>query len=262
MKTTNTIITQFIHPKLAAWRLIDGSSFSTLLHIQELKKSGYLNGVSRLIDAGAHEGTFSMAFARICPEVPIWCFEPCSATFLELKRRTKQIRNLKAINEALGSRSRTAVLSVGELEQANSLMEMSQGHIENWPLSVRTSEEHVKISTIDSYADTEKWVGNIFLKSDVQGYEMEVFIGARRTLGITSVIQVECSLIELYRNAPTLSDIYAHLTECGFRLIDAIDFLVPPGKLHPVSCDLLFARVRESTPTAELVPTSSTAALQ
>jgi FkbM family methyltransferase len=58
------------------------------------------------------------------------------------------------------------------------------------------------------------------LEIDVQGAELDVLRGAKRTLGDTLVVHAEAALHPLYRDQPLLADVLAFLRDAGFDLFD------------------------------------------
>jgi hypothetical protein len=66
--------------------------------------------------------------------------------------------------------------------------------------------------------------GELFLKIDTQGYEHEVLMGASGILDRTAAIQVELSLIGLYRGAPTFTEMVGYIEGLGYEI-----FSIVPG---------------------------------
>ena len=108
--------------------------------------------------------------------------------------------------------------------------------------SVASGVVDVDVWRLDDYLRSRSVSGTYFLKADVQGFELQLFRGATETLRRTPLLQVEISLVPLYRGAPDLADLWRHLEPLGYRLLDVADLLVSPRTGKPVSCDLLFER--------------------
>jgi len=66
--------------------------------------------------------------------------------------------------------------------------------------------------------------GTVFLKIDVQGFEIEVLQGATTLLPRLCAIQLELSLVPLYQGAPVMTEVIRYLDERGFEL-----FQLQPG---------------------------------
>ena len=201
-----------------------------------------LNNVRIVIDAGAHIGTFSKAVSLALPQARVLAFEPSKSTFARLKSSVRDFANVEPHNCALGARKCRLSLANSQLEASNSLLSISKKHTDAWPESNTTSVEEVDVRTINEFFPAGKPDSGIFLKADVQGYELEVFRGAEDLLDSITVIQVECSFVTLYEDSPLFSDVVEFLYARGFRIAKIFDLLSPPGSHEAVSCDAVFVR--------------------
>ena len=85
----------------------------------------------------------------------------------------------------------------------------------------RTYEtETIRISRLD---DLNTYEAPYLLKIDVEGYELELLKGAKKTLEETGLIVVETSLIERYENGCTLLDVANFLDARGFVLYEIVE---------------------------------------
>ena len=64
----------------------------------------------------------------------------------------------------------------------------------------------------------------IFLKIDVQGYELEVLKGA--SLNEIKYIYLEASYIQLYKKQPLIDDIIRYLSSKNFKLIKKVILII------------------------------------
>jgi Methyltransferase FkbM domain len=82
----------------------------------------------------------------------------------------------------------------------------------------------------------------IWLKLDVQGFELPVLRGGERTLDEVEVVETELSLVELYEGQSLLADVLAHLDSRGFgaRFFEPVFSDPVSGELLQV--DGVFAR--------------------
>jgi len=71
------------------------------------------------------------------------------------------------------------------------------------------------MTTLDE-AVTSDSEGPVFLKLDVQGYELEVLRGGNNLLSKTEVVVLECSLIEYNTGAPLIADVISFMKDRGF----------------------------------------------
>ena len=88
-------------------------------------------------------------------------------------------------------------------------------HLEQYPKIVFDKKETCKIITLDE--DIKNPEEFDVLVVDVQGYELEVFLGAKNLLNNNiNFIICEVNLEEMYENCARVSDLDSHLVESGF----------------------------------------------
>jgi hypothetical protein len=81
-------------------------------------------------------------------------------------------------------------------------------HVGESPSSEFIGYETIQLSTLDTEISRFGLSKNrAFLKIDVQGYELEVLLGALDNIKNIPIILIEVSLVELYKGAPTLKEI-------------------------------------------------------
>jgi FkbM family methyltransferase len=134
---------------------------------------------SRVLDAGANIGMTALAFSQICPRGQIAAIEPVPRTFRFLQRNVAEagVRNLEIFNFALGSSSGTALM---------------QGHPSNFACSFIADHYTIPRSDHFTYEVPVKRLDDSFpdlsldrldfMKVDVEGFELEVFAGAKEIL--------------------------------------------------------------------------------
>lgn len=82
-----------------------------------------------------------------------------------------------------------------------------------------TGREKVEMTTLDRFLK-ESGTSADLLKSDTQGYEMEILEGARKNLDDISVIELEVFFKQVYMDQALFDEIYRFLAERGFELVD------------------------------------------
>ena len=98
------------------------------------------------------------------------------------------------------------------------------------------STETVKIKKLSSFLHRLK--KPIFLKIDVQGYELEVLKGA--DLNQLQYIYLEGSYVRLYKNQPLIKDIVKYLSNRNFELIGEYNLIKKNNK--KIQADFLFIK--------------------
>ncbi len=84
-----------------------------------------------------------------------------------------------------------------------------------------THETSVEVNTVDRFC-YEQGIEEIdVLKSDTQGFELEVFKGAEETIRAKKIRLIYCEMnfVEMYKNMPSFTRIYDFLTDHDFLLV-------------------------------------------
>ncbi len=119
---------------------------------------------------------------------------------------------------ALGAEKEVAELNVAGNSDSSSLLEMGERHAQSDPASTYIGQESIEVRTLDGL-----WEGlvkpdeSVFLKLDVQGFELQALRGAEASLPLVDGVQVELSLVPLYEGAPAWAEVITYLQERGFH---------------------------------------------
>ena len=76
------------------------------------------------------------------------------------------------------------------------------------------------LRTLDSFLGSEiKHEERIYMKIDVQGFEMLVLKGAEKILNQVVALELELSLAQLYQGGPLFIDMLKYMEELGFMVV-------------------------------------------
>lgn len=186
-----------------------------------------------LLDVGANEGQFASMVRQQGYSQRIISFEPGQQAYNSLSRRAGpdvlwEIRKL-----ALGETPGHADLHIANNLVSSSLLPMNSLHVEAAPRSAESHVESVKVSTIGALVP-EFGSASLFLKLDVQGFELPVLRGAGGSLASFQAIQMELSTRLLYEGQATYLDTLGYAVEAGFVIV-AMEL----GFSHPATGHLL-----------------------
>lgn len=174
--------------------------------------------IDLVLDVGASTGNYGWTIRSGGYEGRICSFEPLSAPFERLEKLAEGDPRWSCLRLALGSEPGEAQINVAGNSDSSSLLEMGERHARSDPASVYVGTETIELSTVDEIWDRVARDGEaVFLKLDVQGFELEALRGAERSLPRLAGVQAELSLVPLYEGAPEWSEVIAHLQERGFR---------------------------------------------
>jgi FkbM family methyltransferase len=167
------------------------------------------------IDIGANIGLYSYVLSRICDAVE--SFEPVPSN-----RRVLQAYNARNINVhevALSSKSGTAVLNI-PIENDIEIY----GHASLTNQFANQKRLQVTTKKLDDY----NFINVRFIKIDVEGHELDVIRGAKRTIEICRPIM----LIEIEQRQLSfpINIVFEEVLACGYK-----GFFLYQNKLHSLT---------------------------
>jgi FkbM family methyltransferase len=204
------------------------------------------DGVRTVIDCGAHTGEFAKTALAYFSKAKLYAFEPSRATFDALQTWSQGQARVTAFNYALGNRVERKNLNASAFTQASSFLPLNakanQELFPEYDFSIKATED-VQVMTLDHLVEVGAVAleQDVFLKLDVQGFEIQVLEGAAKTLEAVQHCMIEVSFDSLYEGQPDFGAVYAHLFELGFVYRGNIfQRLGQDG--HMIYADCLFSR--------------------
>ena len=186
-----------------------------------------------VLDVGANTGQYrDFLRERALFQGRVVSFEPVTHNARILLDRAANDSRWSIESYALGSKHGPASLNVSMESQFSSFLEpasstratsfaglMEAGHTEN-----------VIVETLDDvFPSLQQRLGfrNPYLKIDTQGYDLEVLRGAARSLRQIKALQIEASIIPIYKGMPNYVESIEFLNRLGFSITG----------LYPISRD-------------------------
>lgn len=180
------------------------------------------HNIDIVLDVGSNHGQYASHLRSIGYKGRIVCFEPLSEAFRLLSEYAgKDGKIIIAPRMALGDHAGTVSINIAANSESSSLLLVSETHLKAEPLVKPIGTEMVPLNRLDDVvsgylADTN----SIFLKIDVQGYEMSVLRGAGELLQKAKGVQLELSLEPLYVGEPLYREMIEVVESFGFELYD------------------------------------------
>lgn len=190
-----------------------------------LERRGFLfasYGIDLVLDVGANIGGYAsgMRANTINYKGRILSYEPLSSAFSELSLACSSDPLWIPYNFALGDVEEKSIINISANSQSSSFSEMLPAHLDTSPDSEFIGSEEVTIKTIDSIFDEHcKGYSSILLKIDAQGYEINVLHGAKESLNKIDTIQLEMSLVPLYKDELLFCEMYGFLEKQGYTMV-------------------------------------------
>jgi FkbM family methyltransferase len=193
-----------------------------------------------VVDVGANLGQSIRAFRSEFPRATIHSFEPSPRVFQdELLPRYGGKANVHLWNVAVGALGGDRVL----LENSSSTMTsfLPPGNA-CWGSIVGTTD--VPVTTLDAFAASASLDFVHVLKTDTQGFDLEVLRGAETLLanGKIGIIQTEVNLADLYEGQATFDSLYRHMADRDYAALGFYRMRVRDGLLGWM--DALFIHMR------------------
>lgn len=186
-----------------------------LIHFSEIHTK-YSMDVKGVVHIGAHYGEELIDYVnRGVQEMVL--FEPLSCNWNVLREKSKDINaNIQAHNVALGSEVGTATMYISSNSAQSSSILKPKQHLELHPDVSFEGSEDVEVDILDNYD-----IGNCnMINMDVQGYELEVFKGAKKTLEKIDYIYCEVNRDEVYEGNAMVEELDEFLSDFEFERVE------------------------------------------
>jgi len=201
------------------------------------------SGATHLIDIGANRGQYGVELRKQGYGGPLISFEPLADVFVELLRVARADAEWQCHQIALGDRDGEAAMHRSADPACSSMLEVQALHATKNPGWEQINDEAVPIRRLDSIAESLLAPENtLFLKLDVQGFELPVLEGASQTLARVVALETELSLAVVYDGQALLHDVSDWLYERGFGMVWLDRIYNDPMTDHLLQVDALFLR--------------------
>lgn len=127
-----------------------------------------------IFDIGANSGQSLGKFKSAYPGAMIYSFEPVKATFEKLKQAAANHPNVVCEQFAMGSKTGSATIFLEVNSEWNSLIEINE--------KSDKPTEIIEVQTVDEYVKLHEISRIDILKSDTEGFDLEVMKGAVESL--------------------------------------------------------------------------------
>lgn len=201
--------------------------------------------ITLLLDIGANIGMFAEAVRLMGFTGRIISFEPNPMEYDKLRRRSSCYSEWTAEPYALGGSEGTASLNItgGDSTYSSILTPKNTPPV--------THVVPITVHRLDNL--WERLIRNtdrVFLKTDTQGYDLNVLQGTGARLADILGLQIELNVIKLYEGSPHYLGVLAFLESSGF-LLSALRPISYNRRLFVQEFDCLAARASALTPATE-----------
>lgn len=172
--------------------------------------------IQRIIDVGVNEGQFSLLIRKYFKSIPITAFDPDPRIAEAIKELN--LKNHTFHNIGLGDKNEVMSFNLWPIEGGSSSFKTLSKDGEEWTFFKNSDipSTNVEVKCLDSYDFLED---KIYLKIDVQGFEMEVLRGSQNLITHKiKVIEIEVPALEIYQNSSNLIQVHEYLINNSFQL--------------------------------------------
>jgi FkbM family methyltransferase len=173
-----------------------------------------------IFDVGANVGQTIDALRKVFPSPIIHAFEPGKAAFDFLLQTHSKLPYVRLNNLALGSKPGQQIFFEHSKSYHSSFLPLGPDpRPDGWgPIS---DQREIEVSTVDRYCMQHEIQFIDLLKSDTQGFDLEVLKGAQGLLNARKIrlIYLEIIFQKLYEGIPRLDEIYRFISDHGFELV-------------------------------------------
>jgi len=179
--------------------------------------------IKSVLDVGANQGLYALGLIENGYQHKILSFEPIGSVFEKLQANCKKYPNWTAFNFGIGNEEGELNINVSENFVSSSILKVEEISINAKPQTRIVNQEKIKITTVDNFLSTKPELeGEILLKLDVQGYELEALRGAIHSLPNIKLVQAELSFVPIYKGSPVFRDVVDFLEEHDFEIYTII----------------------------------------
>jgi len=177
--------------------------------------------VDLILDVGANKGQYGKFLRFLGYTGDIISFEPLPPVFQILADAAKDDPRWTVVNLGLGDKREEKVINFhSQSSDFSSILTINKLGLEQFGGLENPIQLTISIETLDNFfKDAPQWQGRkTFLKMDTQGYDLQVFRGAKTALTQCVAMQAELSFHGIYDGMPTYLESLKEFEQSGFTV--------------------------------------------
>jgi FkbM family methyltransferase len=201
--------------------------------------------IDTVIDVGANNGQFLNLLTQIGFQGDVCSFEPIPELHQRIQTLYQNKKNWLQFPYACGATDGTAIINISESSDFSSILKPNKFCLSENPTSRSVRTQAIEVKRLDSFLRgvySNFLQRKILLKIDTQGYDQEVFEGAREILNSIKAVQVEIPAITLYQESLTMPQTLDVYLSSGFSVSGSFPVSYSKDGLFVVEYDYLFVK--------------------
>ncbi len=198
--------------------------------------------IGSLVDVGANKGQFSLVVRRWHPEAIIHAFEPLDEPAAVYERVFAGDDKVHFHRVAVGAETGESAIHVSARMDSSSLLPIAARQVEVFPGTGEVAQRFVPVVRADDVLPVSDLSRPIFVKLDVQGFELTALHGMPELLKRADHIYTEVSFLPLYDGQALAHELTEFLTAAGFAF-SGVHNVVSMKDGRAIQADLLFSRL-------------------
>ena len=224
--TRTRTLTQRIRDRLQRefdFRLVRWMQLGDAQQVWYLRRLFKLLDIDLVVDVGANFGQYATLLRRrVGYRGALISVEPMPDAAAALRKRFANDTKWAVQECALGEQTGTALLNVLKGHEMSSLLAPSGAATDGFEPFQRVEQQvSVEVRSLDDLLASHplaKDARRVYLKLDVQGFELHVLRGASASLSSIDALQVEASVVPLYEGVPSYHALMAEIEAMGYQL--------------------------------------------
>lgn len=206
--------------------------------------------IDLLLDVGGALGHYTGKAREDGYAGAVISFEPLEDFYAKISARAASDPNWTVRRCAVGDRDGEIEINVSGHPTSSSVLPIAAAHVDACPDSGYVSVQKVPLVRLDSLLGKDvDPTRRVYLKADVQGFEMHVLAGATDLLKQVRAVELELSTVTLYDGGCRYDEVINRMESLGFGLVSFEDTMREPGTGLLLQLDAIFVRRATAVPT-------------
>ena len=179
-----------------------------------------IKNINTLIDVGSNKGQFVLLCIKFFPNLLIYSFEPIKEALIKQKNLLSFKNNIYFYNTGIGNKNKIINFFITNRADSSSFLTINKSKNYNKNYYVKEKRK-IKIQKLDQILKNKKLIKPVLIKIDVQGFELEVLKGSKKTLPNIDYLLLEVSKNRMYNKQAIEIEIINFLKKEKFIIMES-----------------------------------------